>query len=55
MNLIIDEIVVCTVVALGMLFLTHTIFWDGQRDILAFGAAVALVMAALSIFLKQRQ
>ena len=44
------------IVLLGVIFLGYVIEWDGQRDILALGIAVSLVMAALSLmyFLGQR-
>jgi hypothetical protein len=30
------------------------IAWDGQRDLLGYGAAIALVVAALTYFLSQQ-
>jgi uncharacterized membrane protein YqhA len=41
-------------VVLGVLFLGQAVSWDGQRDLLGCGAAVALVIAALTLFLSQR-
>lgn len=41
------------VVVLGVLFLGQAVSWDGQRDLLGFGAAVALVIAALTLFLSK--
>jgi uncharacterized membrane protein YqhA len=40
------------IVVLGVLFLGQAISWDGERDLLPFGAAVALVIGALSYFLS---
>lgn len=40
------------IVVLGVLFLGHVVAWDGQRDLLRFGAGIALVIAALSYFLS---
>ena len=44
------------IVLLGVIFLGYVIEWDGQRDILALGIAVSLVMAALTFmyYLGQR-
>lgn len=42
------------VVVMGVLFLGQVVTWDGERDLLPFGAAVALVIAALTYFLSQR-
>jgi uncharacterized membrane protein YqhA len=45
------------IVLLGVIFLGNVINWDGQRDILALGIAISLVMAALTFmyFLGHRQ
>jgi uncharacterized membrane protein YqhA len=45
------------IVLLGVIFLGNVINWDGQRDILALGISVSLVMAALTFmyFLGHRQ
>lgn len=40
------------IVVLAVLFLGHVVAWDGQRDLLRFGAGIALVIAALSYFLS---
>jgi uncharacterized membrane protein YqhA len=39
------------ITVLGVVFLEHAISWDGQRDLLPFGAAVAAVVLALTCFL----
>jgi len=36
------------VVVIGVLFLGHAISWDGRRDLLGFGAACGMVIAALT-------
>jgi len=40
------------IVVLAVLFLGHVVGWDGERDLLRLGAAIALVIAALSYFLS---
>jgi uncharacterized membrane protein YqhA len=40
------------VVVMGVLFLGQVVTWDGERDLLGFGAAVAMVIAALTWFLS---
>ena len=40
------------VVVIGVLFLGHAISWDGRRDLLGFGAACGMVIAALTWFLS---
>lgn len=42
------------IVILGVLFLGQAITWDGERDLLRFGGAIALVIAALTYFLGQK-
>ena len=42
------------VVVLGVLFLGYAITWDGQANLLPLGAAIALVVAALTFFLSQK-
>ncbi len=37
---------------LGIVFLEHVTSWDGQRDLLTIGIAVAIVVVALSYFLS---
>ena len=48
-----DKLIKVVIVVLGVLFLGQVISWDGTRDLLGFGAAVALVIAALTYFLSQ--
>lgn len=40
------------VVVLAVLFLGAVVSWDASRDLLGFGAGVALVIAALTYFLS---
>jgi hypothetical protein len=35
-----------------VLFLGQVVAWNGERDLLGFGAAIALVIAALTWFLS---
>jgi len=39
------------IVVLGVLFLGQVMSWDGSTDLLGYGAAIALVIAALAYFL----
>lgn len=39
------------IVVMGVIFLGQVVTWDGERNLLPFGAAIALVIAALSGFL----
>jgi uncharacterized membrane protein YqhA len=50
-----DKLIGVVIVVLGVLFLGQMITWDGQRDLLGPGAAVALVIAALSYFLSLKK
>ena len=42
------------VVLLGVLFLGQAIHWDGAENLLSYGAATALVIAALTFFLGSK-
>jgi uncharacterized membrane protein YqhA len=42
------------ILAMGVLFLGQVVTWDGQRDLLGYGAAIALVITALAYFLSHR-
>ena len=37
---------------LGVMFLGFVVAWDGTRDLLGIGVAIALVIAALTYFLS---
>lgn len=49
-----DKLVAVIIVALAVLFLGQIISWDGERDLLGYGIAIALVIAALTYFLSQK-
>lgn len=49
-----DKLIKVVIVVLGVLFLGQVITWDGQRDLLGYGAAIALVIAGLTYFLSQK-
>ncbi len=40
------------IVVLAVLFLGQAMAWDGKRDLLSFGVAIALMIAALTYFLS---
>ena len=42
------------ILVMGVLFLGQVVTWDGERDLLRYGSAIALVIAALTYFLSQR-
>lgn len=50
-----DKLLGVVVVVMGVLFLGQIISWDGERDLLSYGAAVALVIAALAYFSAQQK
>lgn len=49
-----NKLIAVVIVVLGVLFLGQVVSWDGERDLLGYGAAVALVIGALSYFLSQK-
>lgn len=49
-----NKLVGVVVVVLAVLFLGQVVTWNGERDLLGFGVAVALVIAALTWFLAQK-
>ena len=49
-----NKLIAVVIVVLGVLFLGQAVAWDGERDLLRYGAAVALVIAALTYFLSQK-
>ena len=49
-----NKLVKVVIVVLGVLFLGHVVSWDGERDLLPLGAAIALVVAALTWFLTAK-
>ena len=46
-----NKLVGVVLVVLAVLFLGHEVAWDGSRDLLGFGLAIAAVIAALTFFL----
>lgn len=50
-----DKLIKVVIVVLGVLFLGQVITWDGERDLLRYGGAIALVIAALTYFLSLKQ
>jgi uncharacterized membrane protein YqhA len=42
------------ILVMGVLFLGQVVTWDGERDLLRYGGAIALVITALTYFLSQR-
>jgi uncharacterized membrane protein YqhA len=42
------------ILVMGVLFLGQVVTWDGERNLLPYGGAIALVIAALTYFLSQR-
>jgi uncharacterized membrane protein YqhA len=50
-----SNLVSVVIAVLAVLFLREAVSWEGDRDILAFGAALALVVASLTFFLRKKQ
>jgi uncharacterized membrane protein YqhA len=50
-----NNLVSVVIAVLAVLFLGETVAWDGSRDLLALGAALALVIAALNFFLARKR
>jgi uncharacterized membrane protein YqhA len=49
-----NNLVSVVIAVLAVLFLGEAVAWDGSRDLLALGTALALVIAALSFFLARK-
>lgn len=49
-----SKLVGVIVVALAVLFLGQIVSWDGKTDLLGYGVAIALVITALTYFLRQQ-
>jgi len=47
-----NKLIGVVIVVLAVLFLGHVVSWDGTRDLLGAGVAVALVIAGLTFFLS---
>jgi uncharacterized membrane protein YqhA len=50
-----DKLAQVVVVVLGIAFLGQAVTWDGHRDLLGYGVAIALVIVALSFHLRRRE
>jgi uncharacterized membrane protein YqhA len=46
------KLVGVVIVVLAVLFLGQVVAWNGERDLLRFGAGIAVVIAALTYFLS---
>jgi uncharacterized membrane protein YqhA len=49
-----DKLTGVVILVMGVLFLGQAVTWDGQRNLLPYGAAIALVITALTFFLSNR-
>lgn len=49
-----EKLIGVIVVVLGVVFLGQVVTWDGQRDLLGYGAGISLVIAALTWFVSQK-
>lgn len=47
-----NKLVGVVIVVLGVMFLGFVVAWDGSRNLLGIGVAIALVIAALTYFLS---
>jgi len=46
-----NNLVSSVIAVLSVLFLREAVGWDGQRDLLRFGGALALIIGALTLYL----
>jgi uncharacterized membrane protein YqhA len=49
-----EKLIGVLIVVMAVLFLGQVVTWDGKRDLLRYGAATALVIAALTWFVSQK-
>lgn len=49
-----EKLIGVLVVVMAVLFLGQVVTWDGERNLLPYGAAIAFVIAALTWFTKQK-
>lgn len=49
-----SNLVSVVIAVLAVLFLREAVAWDGTRDLLGFGAALALMIVALTFFLAKK-
>ena len=48
-----SNLISLVIAVLAVLFLREVVAWDGNRDLLAFGIPIALIIAALTFYLKK--
>jgi uncharacterized membrane protein YqhA len=49
------NLVSAVIAVLAVLFLREAVAWEGERDILRFGAALALMIVALTFYLLKKR
>lgn len=49
-----EKLIGVLIVVMGVLFLGQVVTWDGERNLLPYGGAIALVIGALTWFLSQK-
>jgi uncharacterized membrane protein YqhA len=49
-----EKLIGVLIVVMAVLFLGQVVTWDGERNLLPYGGAIALVIAALTWFLSQK-
>ncbi len=49
-----EKLIGVLIVVMAVLFLGQVVTWDGTRNLLPYGAAIALVIAALTWFVSQK-
>ena len=49
-----NNLVSSVIAVLAVLFLREAVGWDGERDVLRFGGALALVIGALTLYLMAK-
>lgn len=49
-----EKLIGVIVVVLSVFFLGQVVAWDGQRDLLNYGGAIALIIATLTYFIGQK-
>ena len=47
-----SKLISIAIVVLGVTFLSQAVRWDGEQDLLGYGVAVGLVIAALTYFIS---
>ncbi len=49
-----EKLIGVLIVVMAVLFLGQVVTWDGERNLLPYGGAIALVIASLTWFVKQK-